>query len=156
MNPYWYLHKPHNVLIWEQYPLLMMMSSECALVILFDDIIAVQKGLDWFKTSSENQYPTITLPLWEVSRVLLCYYILLRFDPTSPQLVSCSLLKSYCLVFGLSDTQHVCNDARDGIRHAYVWLPSDTTPNIIWKLIQKRVKDIPPQHQLSRKAYTLP
>ena len=36
----------------------MMMSSECALVIRLDDIIEVQKGLDWVKKSSENQYQT--------------------------------------------------------------------------------------------------
>ena len=36
----------------------MMILSEFALVILLDEIIEVQKGLDWVKNSSENQYQT--------------------------------------------------------------------------------------------------
>ena len=38
----------------------MMMLSECALVILLDEIIEAQKGLDWVKNSSELQYETST------------------------------------------------------------------------------------------------
>ena len=37
-----------------------MMSSECAIVIWLDEIIEVQKGLDWFKNHLENQYWTST------------------------------------------------------------------------------------------------
>ena len=36
----------------------MMISSEFALVIWLDEIIEVQKGLDWFKKSSDNHYQT--------------------------------------------------------------------------------------------------
>ena len=41
----------------------MMMSSECALVILLYEIIEVQKGLDWVKNSLDNQYQTSTLKM---------------------------------------------------------------------------------------------
>ena len=37
------------------------MSSEYSLEILLDEIIEVQKGLDWVKNSSENQYQTSTI-----------------------------------------------------------------------------------------------
>ena len=37
-----------------------MMLSEWALVISLDEIIEVQKGLDWVKKPSYNQYKTIT------------------------------------------------------------------------------------------------
>ena len=37
-----------------------MMLLECALVIWLNKIIEIQKGLDWVKKSSDNQYPTST------------------------------------------------------------------------------------------------
>ena len=37
---------------------LIMMSSECALVILLDEILEVQEGLDWVKKYSDKQYQT--------------------------------------------------------------------------------------------------
>ena len=58
MNSSWHLHPPTYVLLWENFPFLMMMSSECALVIWLDVIIEGQKGSGWVICYSENQYQT--------------------------------------------------------------------------------------------------
>ena len=60
MNSSWHLYQPTYVLLWEQLPILMMMSSECTLVIWLVVITEVQKGSYWVILSSENQYQTST------------------------------------------------------------------------------------------------
>ena len=96
MDSSWHLHQPHNVLLWEKYPILMMLSSEFFLVIWLDKIIEVQKGVYWVKNSSDNQYPTSTVRLkqWQLFSLIRQYDWSVSLNQNN-----CKFAKSFSKIF---------------------------------------------------------